>query len=103
MVVSTFYEYDIYQVPAVVRIPGGAVSPPLDGNHFHFKHSLRIMWLRHRERDNTDRNTSVNLLKPSGHYTSMYHLISHSKTLHSAHTVFRMVLTVNSDCFPKQH
>jgi hypothetical protein len=23
--------------------------------------------------------------------------------LHSAHTVYLMVLTINSDCFPKQH
>jgi hypothetical protein len=43
-------------------------------------------------------------LKPSGHY--IYHLLEYTKTLYSAHTcicVFHTILTVNNDCFPKQH
>jgi hypothetical protein len=44
-----------------------------------------------------------NPLKPGGYY--MYHLLYHTETQHSAHTVcicvFRMVLTTIGDCFPK--
>jgi hypothetical protein len=47
----------------------------------------------------------LNPLKPSGYY--MYHILQNAKTLHFTHTecicVFRMVLTINSDCFLKQH
>jgi hypothetical protein len=45
--------------------------------------------------------THFNPLKPSGYY--MYHLLSHTKTLHSAHTsicVVRLVLTINSATDP---
>jgi hypothetical protein len=34
-------------------------------------------------------NRNVNSLKPSGHY--IYHLLYHTKTLHSAHTVYLCV------------
>jgi hypothetical protein len=46
----------------------------------------------------------VNPLKLSGYY--MYHLLYHTKIciLPTEYIcVFRMVLTINSDCFPKQH
>jgi hypothetical protein len=42
---------------------------------------------------------SLNPLKPSGHY--IYHLLCILPT--QCVCVFRMVLTINSDCFPKQH
>jgi hypothetical protein len=37
----------------------------------------------------TSRYVFLNALKPSGHY--IYHLLSHTKTLHSAHTVYQCV------------
>jgi hypothetical protein len=44
---------------------------------------------------------------PSKHKdTHIRHILQHYKTLHSAIQcicVFRMVLTINSDCFPKKH
>jgi hypothetical protein len=46
----------------------------------------------------------INSLKPSGYY--MYHLLYHIKLCilpSECICVFRMVLTINSDCFTKQH
>jgi hypothetical protein len=44
----------------------------------------------------------INPLKPSGYY--VYHPIQHTETLRSADRVcvYHVVLTINSDCFPKQ-
>jgi hypothetical protein len=44
-----------------------------------------------------------NPFKSQGFYTRMYHLFQHAFCPQSDYMRFRMVLTVNSDCFPEQH
>jgi hypothetical protein len=47
--------------------------------------------------------TSFFILRRKAHGDHMYHLLSHSKTVCCPHSVFRKILTTNSDYFPIQH
>jgi hypothetical protein len=66
----------------------------------HTSHPARTYAAKHKHIRTDISDSRFNHSNHSGNYTN--HLTG-ANALHSVHTVYLCVLTINNDCFPKQH